>query len=167
MTSTGFDRPGAVASRLLSIVPGSESERGGVTLAAVRGKKAFWGQYGGFLLIAGLALGVLGFLLWQGHRDALRSAEGMSRGVLAVYESHLNAALRRADAALVDLAAAVRPQLESRRGGRGGWSTALEPINNRLTGFNEIVAVYLVDGEGMLRYGSDSSSVDLDVSDRD
>ena len=70
-------------------------------------------QYSGFFLIALLAVTLVSALLWQGRRDAMLAAENMSKGVLAIYESHLNASLRRADAALLDLAVIARPLLES------------------------------------------------------
>lgn len=62
-------------------------------------------------LIVLLAVTLVSTLLWQGRRDAMLAAENMSKGVLAIYESHINASLRRADAALLDLAVIARPLL--------------------------------------------------------
>jgi PAS domain S-box-containing protein len=131
------------------------------------GKAGWLQQYFGFFLIALLAVTLVSALLWQGRRDAMLAAENMSKGVLAIYESHLNASLRRADAALLDLAVIARPLLESGKTEITQMGNAPAQMTSRLSGFSEIIGVYLIDAAGILRYNSDTSLAGLDVTDRD
>lgn len=131
------------------------------------GKPGWLQQYSGFFLIALLAVALMSALLWQGRRDAMRAAENTSKGVLAIYESHINATLRRADAALLDIALIARPQLQTGNTEVSKMGDAPAQMTSRLSGFSEIVGVYLIDAEGVLRYNSDSSLAGINVADRD
>jgi PAS domain S-box-containing protein len=138
-----------------------------VAASPATGKARWLQQYSGFFLIVLLAVTLVSTLLWQGRRDAMLAAENMSKGVLAIYESHINASLRRADAALLDLAVIARPLLESGKTKITQMGNAPAQMTGRLSGFSEIVGVYLIDAEGILHYNSDSSLAGIDVTDRD
>jgi len=123
--------------------------------------------YTGLILIALSALSLMAFLLWQGYQDAMRTAEHTSRGVLAIYESHLNASLGRADAALIEIGASARPRFAAGNASNDNWSGTTDALVRRLGQSAEIDGVYLIDANGRLRYSSDTSVSGLDLSDRD
>jgi len=166
MTSAETKRHGETPPRRFSTALAAKAAVGKRWLASPSSKSAWPRRYFGFFLIAMMALSLMSFLLWQGHNDAMRSAEKMSRGVLAIYESHLNASLRRADAALMDIAALARPYLESAQSEPQPLGQTPALMAGRLTGFSEIIGVYLIDASGILRYNSDSSLIGVDLSDR-
>ena len=109
---------------------------------------------------------LLGFLLAEGHSEALRKAEVRAVGVAGLVESQVSGVLRRADAELSDLVARVRPSYVA--GGEADtWAKRLAPLVPQDRQFPEIEGYYFVDSAGVLVYASDADSGLIDVSDRD
>ena len=124
-------------------------------------------QLGGLAAVLATLLSLMGHLLWSGYWDAVRSAESVTMGLANLYESHLNASLRRADAVLLDMSQDLQRPYETWAGSKLERAAIAALAEKHLIGFDEVTGIYLVDAQGHLRYASDSSLVGINLADRD
>ena len=121
----------------------------------------------GLVVVLAAFFSVMAHLLWSGYVDAVRATEKSTLDLANLYESHLNASLRRADAVLLNMTLSLPPIYKTLAGGEMSRAAVAVQVENHVIGFEEVTGVYLVDARGMLRYASDSSLVDIDLADRD
>jgi len=105
------------------------------------------------LSVAALAvMALMGYLIWSGYREAIRTAETTSRNYAAIIEARLDATLRRTDAHLLELTrdlpvAALSKQAVPR------YARALDAgLDLRLLNFPELAGLRISDVDGNLLY---------------
>ncbi|HCV12839.1 MAG TPA: hypothetical protein DGC76_03925 [Candidatus Accumulibacter sp.] len=120
----------------------------------------------GCLLLAVLLL--LAYQLWLSYHEQLREAETKTRNYAAIFETRLDATLRRTDAVLQGLVRFLPAALLSRQAAERYARQIGEELDLRLLSFEELVGLRVFDAEGRLLYSSDwVRTPRIEVSDRD
>ncbi len=115
-----------------------------------------------------LVLLLLAYQLWLSYREQVRAAETTTRNYAAIFETRLDATLRRSDAVLQELArrlpaAALKPPAVAHYGGELNAE-----LDAQLFRFDELAALRVFDARGELLYSSDPANTpQINVADRD
>ena len=113
-----------------------------------------------------LALGVgamgmlllLAYLIWSGHREAIRSTEATTRGYAAVFEARLDATLRHTNAVLQTLAHQI-PRAALDQQAVPLYARALDAaLDLEIANFAELAGIRITDASGNILYTSDSAN---------
>jgi two-component system, cell cycle sensor histidine kinase and response regulator CckA len=119
----------------------------------------------GVVVLAAMLL--FAYLIWSSYQEAIHEAETKTRNYSAIFETRLDATLRRADADLQELArsipaAALSPQAVPR------YAPALNAeLDFRVNSFKEMASLRIFDADGELLYTSASaSSLRVPISDQ-
>ena len=113
------------------------------------------GPFLGLLLVVALSTTLpIAYLLWSARQDALRAAQVTALNYARTIEVRLDATLRRTDSILQELVqvtppAALAPHAEAGHGER--LNTRLDA---NLRGFEELIALRIIDAQGDQRYVS-------------
>ena len=108
---------------------------------------------------------ILGYLIWSGYREAIRTAETTTRGYTATLEARLDASLRRAEAELQKIARTIQPTaLNQDAVSTNKHLDALLKLS--LLHFPEVTAISIFDANGDSLYTSHDNSSRPNISDR-
>jgi diguanylate cyclase (GGDEF)-like protein/PAS domain S-box-containing protein len=129
-----------------------------------------------FLLI--LAIGILvavsltSYLLWEGYRDALTSAQTTRRNLAWLLEGHLDASLRRTDTVLQALTKTLPADAYNPRRAHLRRPALNHELELRLNKFPELFALHICDADGDMLYSTTKlpippPSPPPNISDRD
>lgn len=101
---------------------------------------------------------LLAYLIWSGHREAIRSTEAATRGYAAVFEARLDVTLRHANAILQTLAREVSHAALDQQA-VPLYAHALDAmLDLQITNFAELAGVRITDASGNILYTSDSAN---------
>ena len=97
-------------------------------------------------------VGLLGFMIWSSHQQAIETAEKTTRNYAAVIEARLDVTLRRVDAELQELAQNIPPAALSRQA-VPRYAAAMEhELRSPLIEFPELAAFGILDAGGERLY---------------
>lgn len=124
---------------------------------------------GGLLAVALLVLlSLLAYQLWLSYQDKLGSAETGTRNLAAIFETRLDATLRRTDADLQKLAASI-PVAALNQNAVAQYAREVNAeLDSRLFNVEEMAGYRVHDANGDTLYSSDSAHTQrVNISDRD
>jgi two-component system cell cycle sensor histidine kinase/response regulator CckA len=104
------------------------------------------------------AMQLFGYLIWSSYREAMHEAEIKTRNYSAIFETRLDATLRRADAVLQELVRSI-PDAALSQQAAPRYARELDAgLDSRLNNFKEIASLRVFDANGELLYTSASAS---------
>ena len=123
------------------------------------------------IALVGIGLAVLLILLagqlWASYRDQVRDAEVSTRNLAAMFETRLDATLRRTDADLQTLAAIIPPEAMNQAAVPRFEKELNANLDSRLFNIEEMAGYRVHDANGDTLYSSDSAHVQrINISDR-
>jgi len=119
----------------------------------------------GFGLLVLLVL--LGGQLWVSYRDQIKTAETTTRNLAAMFETRLDATLRRTDADLQTLAAIIPPEAMNQAAVPVFEKELNADLDSRVFNIEEMAGYRVHDANGDTLYTSDSAHVQrINISDR-
>ena len=125
-------------------------------------------------LLVGLAclvlmvLQLLAYQVWLSYREQIDEAGTRTRNYAAIFETHLDATLRRTDAILHELAHDLPARALSRQIPAADVERINGELDAHLTNFDELVGLRVFDVHGELLYSSDRANTPaFNVADRD
>jgi len=101
---------------------------------------------------------LIGYLLWSARQDALRAAQVTALNYARTLEVRLEGAFRRADAALQTIVRATPPQALAPGGEREHAQRLNRDLDSLLGGFDEVIALRIIDARGDQRYVSSAAT---------
>ena len=120
----------------------------------------------GCLLLGVLLL--LAYQLWLSYHEQVREAETKTRNYAAIFETRLDATLRRSDAVLHGMIRLLPATVMSRQAAARNARPIGDELDLHLLNFGEVVGLRVFDAEGQLLYSSDRARTPrIEVSDRD
>ena len=109
----------------------------------------------GLLLVAALSATLpIAYLLWSSRQDALRTAQVTALNYARTIEVRLDATLRRTDSILQELVQATPPEALAPQGERRHAERLNARLDSNLRGFEELIALRIIDAQGDQRYVS-------------
>jgi PAS domain S-box-containing protein len=120
----------------------------------------------GFLVFCVLQL--LAYQLWLNYQEEIVDAETKTRNYAAIFETRLDATLRRTDAILQGLSRSIPAQALARPASASDAASLGETLDAHLLYFDDLAGLRVFDRRGDMRYSSNGAhTAPTNVADRD
>lgn len=118
-------------------------------------------------LLVLLVVQLLAYQLWLSYREEIHDAETRTRSYAAIFETRLDATLRRTDAILQGMTRHIPARALSRQASSAYIGEMTSELDSQLLNFSELVGLRVFDVEGELLYSSDwANTPRINVADR-
>jgi diguanylate cyclase (GGDEF)-like protein/PAS domain S-box-containing protein len=118
-------------------------------------------------LLVLLVVQLLAYQLWLSYREEIHDAETRTRSYAAIFETRLDATLRRTDAILQGMTRRIPARALSRQASSAYVGEMTSELDSQLLNFSELVGLRVFDVEGDLLYSSDwANTPRINVADR-
>ena len=122
----------------------------------------------GLALLVLCVLQLLAYQLWLSYQEQIVDAETKTRNYAAIFETRLDATLRRTDAILQGLSRSLPAQALARQASSAYAAQLNDELDSHLLHFDDLAGLRVFDRSGDLRYSSNGAhTAPTNVADRD
>ncbi|MBL8407449.1 MAG: PAS domain-containing protein, partial [Candidatus Accumulibacter sp.] len=122
----------------------------------------------GLALLVLCVLQLLAYQLWLNYQEQIVDAETKTRNYAAIFETRLDATLRRTDAILQGLSRSLPAQALAGQASSAYAAQLNDELDSHLLHFDDLAGLRVFDRSGDLRYSSDGAhTAPTNVADRD